>query len=312
MGKYTLTNRGRDLFLNDTLFLPRGLRCSNALMNDMVTQELVDNLKVYTAHGLNTISVFFMGNRFGNVKGYREDCSLDPVYAHRMEKIIAACDALGMVVIVGCLYWDESESKWAGWTQVEANKAIENTAIWLTDLGYKNVIMDVDNESMAQGKAGFSDVELIQVAKKTAPWCLVASNYIGDVPECADMGVHFARYNNADKPYIESEGVAENAPGGYWQRYSRLCQDHCSYGIGSYKNYINIGYYTPEMKQHQFQMAEMHFSKGQGYLFASTWLQAAPPLGPHHEPGGDGSISHPGMQWWLDYTKKRFGAYRAE
>jgi len=42
-----------------------------------------------------------MGSRFGDVKGYRQDGSLDPVYAERMGRIIEAADKRGMVILVG-------------------------------------------------------------------------------------------------------------------------------------------------------------------------------------------------------------------
>ncbi len=54
-----------------------------------------------------------MGSRFGDVKGYNEDASLNPEYLERMAKIIEACDQCNMVVLVGCLYWGNSKGKWA-------------------------------------------------------------------------------------------------------------------------------------------------------------------------------------------------------
>ena len=76
-------------------------------------------------------SVFFQGSRFGDVRGYREDATLDPVYAARMGRIIEAANARSMVVLVGCLYWSTSRAKWANWTQTDAVHAIANTVRWL-------------------------------------------------------------------------------------------------------------------------------------------------------------------------------------
>ena len=39
-----------------------GLRCSNALINDNATDELIRYLPVYKSYGLNTVSVFLMGS----------------------------------------------------------------------------------------------------------------------------------------------------------------------------------------------------------------------------------------------------------
>ncbi|MCL2479866.1 MAG: ferredoxin [Treponema sp.] len=308
MGKNKFSVRGKQTFLNDKPVLIRGLRCSNGLYSEEAAAGLTENLEVYAAHGLNAVSVFFMGNRFGNVKGYRRDASLDPVYAQRMERIIQAADDLGMVVLVGCLYWEESQAKWTDWTQKEANLAVANTCAWLKDNDFRNVFIDVDNEGMARVRAGFDTRELILAAKSAGAGCPVASNYIGPAPEEADLCIHFSHFSK-NKPYIETEGVPENAPGAYWNRYSKQDSEICNYGTSSYMNYINIGVYTPEMKEDQIKRSNTHFDRGDGYMLASTWLQAAAPLGPNHNPGGSGTQDSPGIAWWLEYTKNRFGPY---
>ena len=102
-------------------------------MSDKTTGDLIANLDIYKSYGVNTVSVFFMGSRFGDVKGYRPDGSLDPLYAARMGKIIEAADRRGMVVLVGCLYWGDSRAKYQEWTQREANAAVANTVRWLSE-----------------------------------------------------------------------------------------------------------------------------------------------------------------------------------
>ena len=50
-----------------------GLRSSNALISDKATADLIKSLDQYKPSGLNTISVFIMGSRFGDIKGYFPD-----------------------------------------------------------------------------------------------------------------------------------------------------------------------------------------------------------------------------------------------
>ena len=64
--------KGQKTYLNDKEFLVIGLRCSNALISDATTDGLIAYLDLFKSYGVNTISVFFMGSRFGDVKGYRE------------------------------------------------------------------------------------------------------------------------------------------------------------------------------------------------------------------------------------------------
>ena len=47
----------------------------------------------------------------------------------------------------------------------------------------------------------------------------------------------------------------------------------------------------------------------QGYMLASTWLQAPPPSGPNHNPGGYGSPDDPGIRWWLEFLQRTCGPY---
>jgi hypothetical protein len=61
------------------------------------------------------------------------------------------------------------------------------------------------------------------------------------------------------------------------------------------------------MKENQKSRTTELIERANGYMLASTWLQAAPPLGPRMTPGGDGSAEHPGIRWWLEYVRDRHG-----
>lgn len=309
MGQYVLSTQNKQLLLNGKPFLPIGLRCSNSLLSDATTDDLIAHLDEYTKYGVNTISVFFMGSRFGNMKGYLENGELNPIYAARMARIIEAADSRGIVVVVGCLYWDHSDAKWASWTQKEANAAVRNTVKWLSENQYRNVIVDVDNEGMALRIAGFDNRELVAAGKSADRTTLIATNYVGLPPEEADVALHFS--DKADgKPYIESEGTPTNAPGGYWGLFSKGRDPNNYYRLVNGSNYINTGVYTDEMKANQIELTRWHLERGCGYMLASTWLQDVPPQGPNHHPGGYGSAANPGIRWWLEFVADTYGAYR--
>ncbi len=109
-GKYRFSVKGDQVLLNDTPFKVIGLRTSNALISDETADQLIKNLDTFKGYGVNTVSVYVMGSHFGDVKGYKPDASLDPVYAARLAKIIEAADNRGMVVLVGCLYWGTAKA----------------------------------------------------------------------------------------------------------------------------------------------------------------------------------------------------------
>lgn len=298
-GRYVFKVRNGKTLLNGESILVKGLRCSNALVSDESAAELIRNLDAFASFGINTVSVFFMGSRFGDVKGYNEDGSLNPVYAARMGRIIEAANERGMVVLVGCLYWGNSKAKWEDWTQTEANAAIANTVRWLKEHDYRNVFVDVDNEGMARKTKGFDNRLMVIAGKKVDPACVIATNFKGPPPPEADLGLHFST-QVAGKPYIESEGTPTNAPGGYWGKYSKK---------KDYYNYINIGLYNDEMKARQKTITAERLDNGHGYMCASTWLQCPPPSGPNNCPGGDGSKQSPGIRWWLEFICDKYGPY---
>jgi len=276
--------KGEKTYLNDQEILVVGLRCSNSIINDEATDGLINHLDLYKSYGVNTISVFFMGSRFGDVKGYNKDASLNPVYQKRMAKIIQACDQRNMIVLVGCLYWGGSKGKWESWGQKEAENAISNTVKWLSENNFRNVFVDPDNEGMARRNAGFDLSGMIAAGKRVDPSIMIGFNAKGAPPLNADLALHFS-----DKvpglPYIESEGTMTD----YWGEYSKE--------KGLYE-YINVGVYTEGKKAEQLKKTEKLLGEGSGYIFASTWLQNVPP---NNHLGGDGSHCNPGIKWWFDF-----------
>ncbi len=281
--------RGGKTFLNDKEILVKGLRCSNSLLSDETTDALINHLDLYRSYGVNTISVFFMGSRFGDIKGYREDASLNPVYRERMARIIRACDRRDMLVLVGCLYWGGSNAKWESWEQKDAENAVANTVKWLSKNDFRNVFIDPDNEGMAHRGAGFDITGMIAAGKKTDPSIMIGFNAKGTPPLNSDIALHFS-----DKlpgmPYIQSEGTMTD----YWGSYSKE--------EGLYE-YINVGVYTEGKKAEQIKDTKLHLDRGDGYIFASTWLQNVPP---NYRLGGDGSHCDPGIKWWLDFIGEHY------
>ena len=319
-GGYVFSVQGEQLLLNNQPMKILGLRCSNALISDQTSQELIDQLPNYRDHGINAVSVFFMGSRFGDVKGYRPDATLDPVYAARMGRIIEAADELGMVVVVGCLYWGDSKAKaeLEHWEQEDADRAIANTVTWLKEHDYRNVFVDADNEGMANEAKGWNIGELIDAGHAVDRSIMIAYNDKATPPANADLYVHFSP-KVPGKPWLDTEATV-NAPGGYWGKYSKETSQKQK---GTFRNYSRIGRYTPEMKAAQIKRTKKEVTEDNGHMLASTWLQCAPwngVGGPFASAGGHSKIEdvdadidtlHPdaGIAWWFDFTKATYGRW---
>ena len=154
------------------------------------------------------------------------------------------------------------------------------------------MFVDVNNEHMAD----FDDEQLI-AAGKAADARIVMGTGGAVTPPNADLSLHFGRSDLPNKYYIETEGTG----GGYWAAYSRRSGDY---------DYLNIGVYSDAMKKLMIERTDKYLDRGQGYLFASTWLQNPPPAGPQHRPGGQGTPDDPGVRWWLEHLRNRLGPYR--
>ena len=305
---YSFSVKGEKTFLNDKEILLKGLRFSNALISDKAVGELIANLDSFAGFGINSFSVYLQGSRFGDIKGYNEDCSINTVYGKRLSRLIESADRRGFVVLIGCLYYGTSKAYWESWTQKEANLAVANLVRWMKDHNYRNVFIDVDNEGMARKIKNFDNREMVLKGKAVDSTYVITTNYRGDPPPEADMAIHHSN-RSPGKPYAETEGSPPGMPGGYWGSYSKQGKEWNN-GPDLYQ-YINIGLYTDAMKDSQIKDSFEHFNRGEGYFLASTWLQCVPPVGPNHCPGGYGSLSDPGIRWWLVKVKERFGEYKA-
>jgi len=313
--RFVFSVKGQKVYINENEFKVIGLRCSNALISDSDTKELIDNLDVFKFYGVNTISVFFMGSRFGDVKGYRSDASLDPVYTARMARIIEEADRRGMIILVGCLYWSNSRAKeeLGHWKQEHASKAVANTIRWLKQHNFRNVFVDPDNEGMASRATGWSIKKMIDAAHKVDSSFVVGYNNGTIPPDNADILLHHSP-KDGTRAYIQSEGSPAKTPGGYWGSFSKS---------DGYCNYIRIGRYNEQMKKSQIDAAQDHIENHAGYMLASTWIQCAPHEGvggPFMTPGGrannpaiNDSVkklqSDAGILWWLQWIKNTYGPW---
>jgi hypothetical protein len=118
---------------------------------DRNTREFVAAMPEWRKHGLLAFTINLQG---GSPQGYSKDQpwhnsaidadgSLRPEYMARLEKIMDRADELGMVVILGIFYFGQDQRL----TDEDAVKrATDNAIDWLFDKGYRNVLVEVNNE----------------------------------------------------------------------------------------------------------------------------------------------------------------------
>lgn len=118
---------------------------------DRNTREFVAAMPEWRKHGLLAVTLNLQG---GSPTGYakdqpwhnsafKEDGSLRPEYLARLEKVLDKADELGMVVILGLFYFGQDERLK---DEEAVKRGVDNALDWLTEKGYRNVLVEVNNE----------------------------------------------------------------------------------------------------------------------------------------------------------------------
>jgi hypothetical protein len=115
-------------------------------------REFLAAMPEWKSQGLLAFTVNFQG---GSPEGYsksqpwinnpfNDDGSLRPAFMERMKRILDEADRLGMVPIVGYFYFGQS-----GRLKTDENclKATDTLTKWLLDGGWRNVLVEINNES---------------------------------------------------------------------------------------------------------------------------------------------------------------------
>lgn len=114
-------------------------------------REFLAAMPAWRAHGLLSFTINFQG---GSPEGYsrsqpwnnnafRADGTLLPEYQARMKRVIDFADELGMVVVLGYFYFGQDQRLA---DEAAVIRAVDNATKWVLDHGWRNVIIEVNNE----------------------------------------------------------------------------------------------------------------------------------------------------------------------
>jgi hypothetical protein len=185
------------------------------------TREFIAALPAYRAHGLLAVCLNISGgspqgyswNQPWKICGFTPDGTIKPAWAARLESMIKACDALGMVVIAGLFYGKQS-STFKDEAAVKA--AVTNTVDWLLEQNANNVLIEIGNEVDLENVwmhpiiAAARCHELIELAQKRSRGkLLVSTSLIGiDAPPQAIL---------ASADFLLPHGNRIHGPDGHFQ-----------------------------------------------------------------------------------------------
>jgi hypothetical protein len=166
------------------------------------TREFIAALPSYRAHGLLAVCLNLQGgspqgyswNQPWKICGFTPDGALKPAWLARLADVIAACDRLGMAVILGLFYGKQSGTL-ADEAAVKA--AVTNTVDWPLERDATNVLIEIGNEVDLENVFAHPIIaadrchELIALAQKRSEGKLLVSTSLlaRDAPPAAILGV---------------------------------------------------------------------------------------------------------------------------
>lgn len=114
-------------------------------------REFIAAMPEWRKHGILSFTINLQG---GSPEGYSKtqpwdtgaidpDGNLRADYMNRLEKVLNRADELGMAPIVGVYYFGQDERVK---DEAAVKHAVEATAKWILDRGYRNVLLEIANE----------------------------------------------------------------------------------------------------------------------------------------------------------------------
>ncbi len=143
------------------------------------TREFLSAMPEWRKHGLLAFTINLQG---GSPQGYTkgkqpwhnsaitDDGQLRPEYMGRLERILDRADELGMVAILGIFYFGQDERLK---DEAAVLRALDNAIDWVVAKGYRNVLIEVNNECNVRYDHAVLQPErvheLIERVKRRAP-----------------------------------------------------------------------------------------------------------------------------------------------
>jgi hypothetical protein len=307
----TLTVKGHAFLLDGRPFDMWGVRTASASQTQELTDHLIAQLDDYKAHGVNTVSVFYMGSSGGYADPFAADgTAIDPSHQKRMEAIIRACDRRGMVVVVGVFYQRAAAPRLKDWDA--ATEAVRTVARALAP--HRNVILNVANEQnhatyrrLPWGRVmNVPDLlDLCRAAKAAAPGLLVgAGGYDHDKNEA------IGRSDAVDVLLFDTAGPMSS--GQLYERFRAAgVPDKPMVNVETFGGWTNQfvpqGVFPDAVRRaYRNEVADAARHPGLYLHFHNTpWCQPFTPGDKaRYDLGGRGTAADPCVRWYFEAVKQ--------
>lgn len=312
-GGPVLTTAGDRFLLDGRPFRMWGTRVASATQTDSLVEHLVAQLDDYRAHGVNTLSVYYMGSRGRNSDPFSPDGTrIDPAHERRMARLLEAAAERGMVVVVGIFYQHAPFGLRDAGAVREAVRAVTRSL-----RPYRHLVVNIANEQNSYGWEDsapvfdFRDperiVELARLVREEDPARLVGGGgydheknlaigrspaidvllFDTDRPE-PNSGLLFDRFvagGVTGKPIVNVELF-----GGWTGRFER----------GVFPDSVRRAYFT--------EVDAAAARPGLSVFFHNNPWHQHPTEPLRFDLGGAGTPQSPGIRWYYEYVKRRRAA----
>jgi hypothetical protein len=155
------------------------------------TREFIAAMPAWRRHGLLAFTINLQGGApigYANEQPWSNsaispDGSLRPDYMARLARILDRADDFGMVVIVGYFYFGQDERIR---DEAAVLRATDEVTRWLLDRGYRNVLVEINNEcnvrydhAILQPERVAELITRVQAAARAGRRLLVSTSYGG-------------------------------------------------------------------------------------------------------------------------------------
>jgi len=195
------------------------------------TREFIDAMPEWRRHGLLAFTICLQG---GSPQGYSQaqpwhnsaieaDGRLRPDYMLRLARILDRADELGMVAILGIFYFGQDQRLA---DEAAVKRAVDNTIDWVMDRGYRNVLIEVNNEcnvkydhAILQPPRVHELIEQVKARTRNGHRLLVSTSYGGgqvpkeNVVRAADFLLVHGNGITDPKKVAEKVRLAREVPG---------------------------------------------------------------------------------------------------
>ena len=244
---------------------------------DRNTNEFVSNMPLWKSYGMLSFTINMQG---GSPQGYSAsqpwintpyyaDGSLREDYMRRLERILDKADELGMVPILGLFYFGQDQTLK---DEKAVIGAVENVINWLHKRNYRNILIEINNESnysydheILQPQRVHELIKHVQAMKKDGFSFYAGTSYGGGIIPSSNVvsaSDFILIHGNgvSDPGYIKTMIDSTRKVPGYTPKPVLFNEDdHFEFDkennnfITAVKNYASWGYFDYRMKDERFE-----------------------------------------------------------